>query len=47
MGYDLNFWNESAGFKAEPLNVYRSLSGGASVEGLNQIDVDSFYKRII
>ena len=47
MSYDLNFWNESAGFKAEPLDAYRSLSDGVPVDGLNQIDIDSFYKRII
>ena len=47
MSYDLNFWNEPEGFKAAPLDVYRSLSEGVPVDGLSQIDVAGFYKRII
>jgi hypothetical protein len=47
MSYDLNFWNEPAGFKAAPLDVYRSLSDGVPFDGLSQIDVAGFYKRII
>ncbi len=47
MSYDLNFWNEPVGFKAAPLDVYRSLSDSASFDGLSQIDVSGFYKRII
>lgn len=47
MSYDLNFWNEPADFKEKPQNVYRSLSDGVPVDGLNQIDVCGFYKRII
>lgn len=47
MSYDLNFWNEPEDFKLAPLDVYRSLSDGLPVEGLSQIDVSGFYKRII
>ena len=47
MSYDLNFWNQPAGFKAEPLEVYQNLSGGISFEGLLHIDIEGFYKRII
>ncbi|USH05322.1 hypothetical protein K6Q96_19120 [Grimontia kaedaensis] len=47
MSYDLNFWSEPKGFESDPLEIYRALSDGSPFDGLYQINVAGFYKRII
>ncbi|MCE2570656.1 hypothetical protein [Motilimonas eburnea] len=46
MSYDLNFWKEEKPMNVEPLQIYKDLCEGLTVEGLCIIPAPDFLNRI-